>query len=466
MIDMNNTVFELNIKNDSRIIPEIAKFVSDSAFKLGLSNKKSYYLCFTIETVLELRTKAISEDNPEIKIKVEDDGTYFTFSVTDLGSPYILSDNQRNILKRKLVDRYSFEQSGRKGQTFSFGFKYDKPQNIEFETKQEELLDEDFSFRRVKNEDEDILRVINCLYATYGYDYYHQHLYSVENFKKYMSSGRYVPIIGENKHDQAMSYCALDENVWFLGVPEFSNLVTSPIARGKGVATKIFKETEKIAEDLNYEGIHVSAVAYHPYTQKMCNKLGYVPCAIEYSINPKGTGGYDDTRRLDCVIGVKVFDKNRKHDLYLEKECNEMYSSIFDELNLNYEIHNEVNDNTEESILTYVVDTDTSNAFVKIDECSKDIYEELSKLINNDEVKEMDVITVNLNMNHPSSIKGYKVLRELGFISVGTIPGGLNGDFMLLQKFKVEPEYEKIVTEPNYYELVKKLYKLNGIEVK
>ena len=314
------------------------------------------------------------KDNPEIKIKVEDNGSYFTFSVTDLGSPYILSNNQRNILKRKLVDRYSFEQSGRKGQTFSFSFKYDKPIDEKVVTKQEELLDEDFSFRRVNNNDEDILKVINCLYATYGYDYYHQHLYSVDNFKKYMNSGRYVPILGENKHGQAMSYCALDENVWFLSVPEFSNLVTSPIARGKGIATKIFKETERIAEELNYEGIHVSAVAYHPYTQKMCNKLGYVPCAIEYSINPKGTGGYDDTRRLDCVIGVKVFNKTRMHDLYLDKECNEMYSSIFDELNLNYEIHNDINDSVEDSILTYVVDTDTSNSFVKIDNTNLSKY--------------------------------------------------------------------------------------------
>lgn len=464
---MDNTILKLSIKNDARVIPELARFISDSAKKLGLSNNKAYYLCFVVETVLELRTNAIEENNPEINIEVIDNGSYFKFSVTDFGAPYILTKNQQAILKRKLVDKYSFSQNGRKGQSFSFVYYYDAPiNNKEIETTQEELLDEEFIFRKVNNNDEDILEAVKCLYASYGYEYYHQNLYSVDSFKKYIKSGRYIPIIGENKHKQKMCYCALDENEWFKGVPELSNLVTKPIARGKNLASRIFLETENIAKKENYEGVHVSAVAYHPYTQKMCNKLNYTASAIEYSINPAGTGGYDSDRRLDCVIGIKVFNKQRKHDLYISKECNEAIKYVFDLEELNYEIHNDKQlVNNKVSDLTYVIDTDTSNCFVKLDECGDNIKEELVELINKDEIRNVDVVTINLNMNDTNAIDGYNALRELGFICGGCLVGCSNGDYMLLQSFKVKPQYEKIVLEDNYKELQNILNKINGVKI-
>lgn len=456
---MDNTILNIKLKNDSRIIPELARFISDSAYKLGLSKKKTYYLCFVLETVLELRTKDISEANPEIELKVVDNGNYFKFSVIDFGSPYILTDNQKAILKRKLVDRFFFEQNGRNGQCFSFLYYYENKCNTDIQIEdKEELLDEEYTYHLMNNTDEDILEVIKCLYAVYGYEYYHQNLYSVESFKKYLSSGRYTPIVCENAHKQVLSYCALDEAEWFLGVPELSNLITKPLARGKGLASTMFKEAEKIAAKLDYEGIYTSAVAYHPYTQKMANKFAYVPTAIEYSINPKGTGGSTEDRRLDCVIGTKIFNKDKKHDLYIKAECNDMFDSIYKQLALNYEIHNEIKqNNNEESILTYIVDTDTSNCFMKLDVCGKNIAEELKDIINNNEINSLDVITVNLNMNDPNAIDGYEELRQLGFICTGCIPGTKNGDYMLLQSFKVQPEFDKIVLEENYKELAAKI---------
>lgn len=459
---MENEIIELNLKRDTRIIPELATFISNTAFKLGLSKRKTYYLCFVLETALELRMNDIKDDDSTVTISVVDDGDSFKFSLTDLGSPYVLSKNQQKILKRKIVDKFSFEQNGRKGQCFSFSYYYDAKPKEEIIVEKEELLDEDFTFRKLKYNDEDILSAIKCLYASYGFEYYHQNLYSVDTFKKYIKSGRYIPIIGENSHKQKMCYCALDENIWFEGVPELSNLVTNPIARGKGLASKIFKETENIAMSEGYDGIHVSAVAYHPYTQKMCNKLGYTPSSIEYSINPPGTGGYDKGSRLDCVIGIKVFNKEKKHDLYIHQECNDVMSWIFDAEKLNYEIHNDLKvNNIETSEISYIVDVDTNNCFIKLDVCGKKFEKEITEILNKEEIQNMDVITINLNMNHSNAIDGYNILRLKGFICGGTIMGPKNGDFMLLQNFKVKPNYDKIVLEDNYKELQTRLNKIN-----
>jgi len=462
---MSSTVYELKLNNDRRLIPETAAFISSSASKLGLSERKVRFLCFTLETVLDYRTAAIDDKNTEINISVEDTGSYFKFSVTDFGRPYILNENQQKILRRKLVDKYSFQQMGRKGQCFSFLYKYDGvvPETNR-EVKEEVLLDDKFSFRAVQNTDEDVLEAVNCLYDSYGYDYYHQHLYSVESFRKYMENGRYVPIMAVNEHGQVMCYCALDENTWFLGVPEFANLVTKPIARGKGLANLSLDETERIAKEKGYEGIHVSAVAYHPYTQKLCNKHNYVPTAVEYSINPAGTGGYDADRRLDCVIAAKIFNKEKEHVLYLDAICNKLFGNIFDELGLNYRIENEIVGPLEESLIEYVVDTDTSNCFVKIDQCSMEIENELKAIFSSEEVASADVVTVNLNMNNKSAVLGFNALRHLGYICTGCIPGCINGDFMLFQHFRIKPEFDKIVVEPNYEKLIEEVFKVNEMK--
>ena len=66
-------------------------------------------------------------------------------------------------------------------------------------------------------------------------------------------------------------------------------------------------------------------------------------------------------------------------------------------------------------------------------------------------------------MNHINSKDGYDVLKKKGFICGGTIMGPKNGDYMLLQSFKVKPEYGKIVLEENYKELQTKLNKFNNI---
>lgn len=458
---MENEIIKLSIRKDCRLIPQIASFIANTASTLNLSKRKTYYLCFVLEAALELRMKDIDDDST-ITLSVVDNGKYFKFSLIDFGKPYILTKNQQEILKRKIVDRYSFQQNGRKGQCFSMSYYYDYVPTNEIVVEKETLLDEDFSFRKVRKDDEDILSAIKCLYACYGFEYYHQNLYSVESFKKYIKSGRYIPIIGENSHKQKMCYCALDENVWFEGIPELANLVTNPIARGKGLASKIISQAQNIAIKEGYEGIHVSAVGYHPYTQRMCNQLGYSPSAIEYSINPAGTGGYSKDHRLDCVIAIKVFNKTKKHDLYVDKQCNEVVSSIFDLEELNYQIHNEtVTNEIESSEIEYVIDADTANCFIKIDICGKDFASEIKEIINKEEVMNMDVITINLNANDENAIQGYNILRNMNFIFGGLILGARNGDFLLLQSFKVEPMYDQIVLEDNYKQLQMKLDKVN-----
>lgn len=460
-----DNLLEITLKNNKKIIPEISSFISESANKLGLDKKKSTFLCFTLETLLELRTSAISEENPQIKLSVIDNGSYFKISVTDLGEPYILTKNQQAILKKGLVDKYSFEQLGRKGQCFSFTFNYTPKINTEeLEPKKEEtLLDENFSFDILPSADEEILEAIKCIYASYGYQYFHQHLYSVESFKKYVKGNTYVPIICKNEHKQVMCYCALDENQWFKGIPEFSNLVTKPLARGKKLATRIFTKTEEVAKNLSYEGIHVSAVAYHPYTQKLCNKFNYTPCAIEYAINPPDTIGPTTPGRSSCVLCVKIFNKQKKHTIFVSEECKNMVDSIFKSEELNYEINTTGINLLTDSSIDYIIDSDTDNCFIKVDRCGEEFEKEFSKIIKSEEVLSMDVTTVNLCMNHPSAISGYNILKKLGFICTGILPGSKNGDFLIMQSFKEIPDFNNIVLEDNYKKLAKEVKGINNL---
>ena len=54
-----------------------------------------------------------------------------------------------------------------------------------------ELLDRDFTCRLVKDNDEDIIKALNCIYSHYKYDYLHQALYDLDYFKDVIRNGRF-----------------------------------------------------------------------------------------------------------------------------------------------------------------------------------------------------------------------------------------------------------------------------------
>ena len=99
---MKQIYFQLKIVSMDVNIPQLAQFTADMCRPLSISEKKAMYLCFVVETALEMRMKQLGPDNPYIEIEVAKDRDVIYVSVKDKGLPYVLTDNQRRIIETAL----------------------------------------------------------------------------------------------------------------------------------------------------------------------------------------------------------------------------------------------------------------------------------------------------------------------------------------------------------------------------
>ena len=71
-----------------------------------------------------------------------------------------------------------------------------------------ELKDRDFICRDTKDDTDDIVKALECIYSHYKYDYLHQALYDIDYFKEILRNGRYLAAVAENKSGQVMGFGA------------------------------------------------------------------------------------------------------------------------------------------------------------------------------------------------------------------------------------------------------------------
>ncbi len=238
-------------------------------------------LCFTIEAALEQRIGQLNEQNPYLVIEVSDNVSEIEISITDKGVPYILTRNQHKILNRGLVDRFNFQQLGSGGQRISFFIRRDEPYvNTQPVPEPESLKDSNVSVHMMTTQDRDLIEAIRCIYSTYGFDYIHQDLYSIEHLREMLLSKNYLAVLAQNEHKQTLGYMGLEKHIDFTGIIEMCSLVVKPYARGQNIARKLFSSIFQEAHNMQVEALLVIPVTYHRATQKLCNEFNFTPCGM------------------------------------------------------------------------------------------------------------------------------------------------------------------------------------------
>ncbi|MDO4538804.1 MAG: hypothetical protein Q4B54_11640, partial [Coriobacteriales bacterium] len=159
-------MLQITMPCDRLLVTDTANYLLQLATTYGLPQSDANAFLFLLESIIELRTLEPSEKDPVLTIDVELKRGRFVVSVTDKGLPYMLTDNQKKILKAGHVDRFRFEQLGVGGQRITLEFRLGT-NNVEPqipEPQMEELLDRNFSCRLTRDIDQDIVEVIRCIY--------------------------------------------------------------------------------------------------------------------------------------------------------------------------------------------------------------------------------------------------------------------------------------------------------------
>lgn len=468
-------MIKIELGKNLEYVSDTAEFVSRIAGQNYLDERRKMMLCFALETMLELRMKDLSDENPTLLIEMEVSGLELAVSVTDKGVPYILTKNQKRVLQRGLVDRFKFEQLASQGQKITFYCDIEN-EKIKRETSEQEeqqkVLDDDIRCELTKPRDEDVIEAIRCLWDVYRYEYGHSKLYDVDCFKELLKDGEFVSILARNAHGQTLGHAGLDAVESFPGMMELCSLVIKKYARGYGIANKLNAAMTEAGMKSAESGLFSRPVLFHGASQKLLNSENFTPCGV--CLNYFEAESLKDktftvsSKRLHIAYAVKIFDKEKKHELFLPDECAGFIQNVFDKEGLCYDIMTQEKmdqtkmaqkeENIGESIISYEILTEFKSMEIIINQIGYDFEDRIKDILENESV---EMVLIYLNMNDPSCPDVYKNFRESGYIFSGCFPGSGAGDYIILQDLKGIPFLrEEIVAEPGYREMLEQIYEI------
>lgn len=458
-------MIELILAKHPRTVPEIASFLSNLAGITGVNQAKKKGIRILLESALINRMNQMPSGT-EIIISASLTTDSFVISITDKGLPYILNEQQKSLIKQGDIDTFSVSQLGKGGVKFEFSCKLEaKPEPLKEEDRSETLLDKDVTFRLISDSDEDILKAIRCLYAQYGYDYPHETLYNIENFRHLLNKGSYLSAIGENRHNQVVTHVALTYHDQIPNLPEFSSLVTKPFASGCGFAGQSLSFVEKVAAERGDNGVFVLAIGTHAYTQKICTKAGYSPCGIYFDCIPSDISPEYKNKgvnRFACFFGIKLTNRTREHKVCVPGELTPFISKIFEDQKTPFTVDNSSYEPENKPSAFSVFSEPSSGHFeVYISSIGSDIAEVQKTVTTLEEFRSAETAVAYLNCNEKGFTKIYEYMRAAGCNFVGFLPGSSAGDYVIMQKFKTMPNITENVVAPDYLEMIKAVKAVN-----
>lgn len=453
---MSNLLVDLTIMNRQELISATALYLSSF---LQSEEKIKKHACFVIEDILEYRLNNLQKYSDTVHVQLFEEALHYNVVISDKGLPYTIDGLRKKAFENGLVDDYVLEQHGSAGQSVSLYFRFseNKKEFVAPEITEEKLLDTNFTCRLLNDTDEDMLEAIKCLYSAYGFDYLHEDLYFFDSFRRKLNSGWYWSIVCENEHHQIVGHCSMCNDSSLPGIPEFCCLVTKPFARGNGIADRMLDFAENFANEKQFEGIVIYPVVYHPFTQKISNKHGYLPIAMHPSMASPAARGIiyqqGDLRGAE-VISAKLMNKPYR-TVYLPTEYEAYIVDTLNKLGVPFTVsHEKKNDSSTTSIYSTVIHSNTQTAFIYIDDVGTDFEAIIENFFKNDVISNIEMVGLYVNINRPSLEGQYELFRQHGFSFSGIIPGSTKGDYIYMQWFKKTYPLESMILEPNFKKMV------------
>lgn len=161
-----------------------------------------------------------------------------------------------------------------------------------------------------------------------------------------------------------------------------------------------------------------------------------------------------------CVQGV---NDSSERTLYLPEECESFVCNVFDDASLRFTLGEPSTTCERESVVSYNLDSSSGVIEVKVDVFGSDLGARMEEWTSQEGDDTYEVVTVYLNADDPQCIWGYRFFRERGFVFTGCLPGGAQGDYLLLQQYRgIEFDRSATVLEPNYAAMLDRLDQINA----
>lgn len=401
--------------------------------------------------------------------------TFFEVSIRDKGVPGWMDfsydksavtkdeENMNKYILNMYADESGMEKLGSEGQRIFVRKNILNPVKFKKPTPypETEALDTNITIRPVVTE-EDVIEAIRCIYSEYGYSYSYERLYYVDSFMNLLKTKELMSFLAVNDHGQTAGHFALAFSELYKNMPEISTVVIRKEFRGLGLFSRFMEYSEELGKKEGFRALMGQPVTFHPMSQKAFLRAGYTATSLLMSyLGTDIESEYNqNNERLGLCVGVKLLDNTAYSKIYPPEEIAEFAKKVYEKLGLRADIcsgegkaaHTKIN-----------VDTNKLLQMTKIllHEAGEDTEETLKNAIDEAIRRKSEMVELVILLNSPSCGYAYQAAKNCGFALSGIIPGGENGDYIIMQMLPGDKmDYDKLVMVGEFEDMKNDILKL------
>lgn len=162
---------------------------------------------------------------------------------------------------------------------------------------------------------------------------------------------------------------------------------------------------------------------------------------------------YNQGERLDLCAGVRIMDPTAQSTVYPPEELIPFIRKIYDRLGWKYEIREDYS--LAEHTKVKIEDSSTLRMTrILLSETGEDFEDFLKKTVRDTIHKKNEMIELMIHLDSPSCVYGYRAAKACDFAVSGVIPGGENGDYLMMQLLLGEEfDYDRLVLFGEFEEI-------------
>jgi len=300
---------------------------------------------------------------------------------------------------------------------------------------------------------EQAIEVCRCIYDAYRYTYVNEHLYYPDRVVALNQSGDMVSAVASTSEGEVAGHAALVFPEDSHEVADLAVVATKAKFRGQSIARRLGEYLEQEALARGLHGLFIEEVTVHTYTQKFCHHLGFVDCAFLLAYSPATmafTGiAAEAAARRSVILGFKYLSEPPTETVHAPERHRDMITGIYAQLGAPVTLADDTAADPDGLPVLHVsVNPKRSVATIRIPTYGRDlrrrIREELLRLLR----ENVSVVDVFLDLSTAGTGRVAAALEDAGFIFTGVLPGGLSGDWLIMQYFNgVLVDYEAIQVE-------------------
>lgn len=473
-------IASIKIENKKYYLAPVLDFLDSMVSNhSNLEYSKYSRLRYVVGEALENRIKnAYPGTSGNISVDFYLNDSWFEVSIKDKGEPVWtdFSYNPQNVdihYKKELrnyildlwVDEIGMEKLGNEGQRIYIRMKILNP--IHFKEPEPypeiEVLDTNISIRPVETE-ADVIEAIRCIYSEYGYSYSYERMYYVDGLMSMIKNKELLSFLAVNEHGQTAGHFALVFSDVLKNMPEISTVVIRKEFRGLGLFAKFMNYSMEYGKQHGIRAFMGQPVAFHPMSQKAFLKSGFTATAVLLAYIPSEVESeYNrDGERLDLFASVKILDEDAQSVVYPPEDLYSFVRKIYDSLGWKYELLNS-SEKAESTEISVEMNSSAKVTKIVLRSASDNFEKVLEDSIKDALCKKTEMIEMMILLNDPSCEYAYKIAKRNSFVFSGILPGGENGDYLMMQMLVgFDNCYEQLVTVGEFEELTKDIKDINA----